>query len=63
MDDSESIVENSGNNVVPENILLNAEIDPVDIVPGSSVMHMDVSEEEMKASAPCNDVIVTAQRR
>ena len=63
VDKSEPIVENTGNNVVHENILLNAEIDPVDIVPGSSVMHVDVSDEEMEVSAPCSDVIVTDQRR
>ena len=30
VDDTEPIVENNGNNDVPENVLLNAEIDPVD---------------------------------
>ena len=63
VDDTEPIVENNGNNDVPENVLLNAEIDPVDIVPGSSVMHVDVSDEEMEVSAPCSDINVTAQRK
>ena len=58
VDDTEPIVENNGNNDVPENVLLNAEIDPVDIVPGSSVMHLDVSDEEMEVSAPCSDIML-----
>ena len=42
---------------------MNADIDPVDIVQVSSVMHVDVGDEEMEVSAPCSDIIVTAQRK
>ena len=62
-DNTEPIVENNGNNDVPENVLLNADIDPVDIVQVSSVMHVDVGDEEMEVSILCSDINITDQRK